>query len=200
MSEPTQPARPARATIDDPEQARLIGELDEVMATFLPPAAPSAAIVQQLMAAIEHPPQRYAPFFARIAALFDLSEDEAIAACARLAEPRSWRFAGLPGIKNMVVQGGPRVREAEALFVRFAPGLRFPRHVHTGPEHVLVLEGSYVDSSGTTHGPGELRSWEAGTRHGFRVGLREPCIAATVVFGRDFEALPLRLLARVLGR
>ena len=34
------------------------------------------------------------------------------------------------------------------MFARFAPGLRFPRHKHTGAERVLVLEGSYIDSDG----------------------------------------------------
>jgi anti-sigma factor ChrR (cupin superfamily) len=99
-----------------------------------------------------------------------------------------------------MVEGGPALKGAEVLFARFAPGLRFPRHVHTGPEHVLVLEGSYVDTDGFVHAAGELHVWESGSKHGFRVSASEPCIIAAVVYGRTFEALPLRLLARVLGR
>ncbi|HET8938850.1 MAG TPA: cupin domain-containing protein [Polyangiales bacterium] len=194
MSEPRQPQE------DDIESARLIAELDEAMASLLEPVAPRSLVLANLLAAVERPPQRYAPFYSRMADLFDLSEESVIAECTRLAEPSVWRFAGLPGVKNVIVQGGPRVHDAEVVFARFAPGLRFPRHVHTGIERVLVLEGSYVDSDGVSHAAGELREWEPGTKHGFQVSATEPCIIASVVFGRTFEALPLRLLARALGR
>lgn len=192
--------QPHDANEEELEQAQLIAELDETMAAALHPLAPSKLLLSQLLASIERPPLRYAPFYSRIAELFDLSEEAAIAECARLAEPNVWRFAGLPGIKNVVVHGGPRVKGAEVLFARFAPGLCFPRHKHTGTERVLVLEGSYIDSDGVEHGTGELRVWEAGTSHGFRISSDEPCIVAAVVHGRTFEAMPLRLLARVLGR
>ena len=36
--------------------------------------------------------------------------------------------------------------------------------------------------------------------HSFRVSLEGPCIIASVVFGRRFEAWLLRALAAVLGR
>lgn len=186
---------------EDLESARLVAELDEAMASLLQPVAPRSLVLAKLLATVERPPQRYAPFFSRIAALFDLPEEAAIAQCARLGEPDAWRFSGLPGVKNVMVQGGPAVEEAEeVLFARFSPGFRFPRHVHTGPERVLVLEGSYLDSSGILHAAGELREWEPGSKHGFRVSASEPCIVAAVVYGRTFEALPLRLLAKALGR
>jgi anti-sigma factor ChrR (cupin superfamily) len=181
------------------EQAQLIAELDESMAALLQPHAPSQQVLAQLLASIERPPMRYAPFYSRIAELFDLSEDGVTAECARLAEPDAWRFA-LPGIKKVLVEGGPRVQGAEVMFARFAPGLRFPRHKHTGPEHVLVLEGSYVESDGTKHGTGELCVWESGTSHGFRISSDEPCIVAAVVHGHTYEAMPLRLLVRAFGR
>jgi quercetin dioxygenase-like cupin family protein len=193
MSDPTQP-------FEDAASAALSAELAETMTAFLQPTAPSPEVLDRLLSAVAQPPQRYAPFFGRLAELFDLSEDVVVAHCARLADPSVWRFAGLPGIKNVMVEGGPRVEGAEVLFARFAPGLRFPRHVHTALERVLVLEGSYEDSEGVVHRAGELLEWQPGTRHGFRVGREEPCIAATVVYGRTFEALPFRLLARVLGR
>ena len=59
----------------------------------------------------------------RAAELFDLSEDDAIAQLARLADPKAWSFAGLPGISQAPIQGGPRVKSAETLFVRFKPGV-----------------------------------------------------------------------------
>ena len=161
---------------------------------------PSPALLSRLQASIARPPLCYAPFYARLAELFDLSQDAVIAQCARLAEPGAWRFAGLPGIRSMRVEGGPRVQGAEVVFARFEPGLRFPEHTHLGLERVLVLEGSYEDSQGVLHRAGELREWAAGSVHAFRVGRSAPCVSASVVFGRTFHALPLRLLARVLGR
>jgi hypothetical protein len=162
--------------------------------------APSAALFQRLQATIDEPPYRYAPFFARAAELFDLPESTIISELGRLAEPKVWKFAGLPGIQHAAINGGPKVASAETLFVRFAPGVRFPKHRHTGLERVLVLDGSYRDSTGVVHRAGELREWVEGTEHGFVVDPSEPCIFASVVFGRRFSAWPLRALASVLGR
>jgi anti-sigma factor ChrR (cupin superfamily) len=162
--------------------------------------APGAdpALLARLEATLSQPPHRYAPFFARAAELFDLPESDVIAQLARLKDPGSWAFAGLPGIAKVKVTGGPRVAEAETLFVRFSPGVRFPEHQHVGLERVLVLEGSYEDSNGVLHRAGELREWPSETAHSFRVG-KETCIFASVVFGRRFSSWPLRALARVLG-
>lgn len=157
-------------------------------------------VLGRLARTISEPPYRYAPFFARAAELFDLSEDAVIAQLERLRDPKVWRFAGLPGISHVAVEGGPRVQSAEALFVRFKPGVYFPSHRHTGLERVLVLEGSYEDSGGVRHGEGELREWQSGTAHSFKVSGGEPCIFASVVFGRRFDAWPLRALAKLLGR
>ena len=159
--------------------------------------APSFA---RLEAALSELPTRYAPFFGHCAELFDVSEDAVRAELARLRAPQVWSFAGLPGIAQVPVRGGPRVAAAETLFVRFAPGLRFPAHRHTGLERVLVLEGSYEDDGGVVHRAGELREWAAGSAHSFRVSPSAPCIIASVVYGRRFEAWPLRALAGLLGR
>jgi anti-sigma factor ChrR (cupin superfamily) len=196
MSDPFESPREGR---ENDEDAALAGELVGVMASLLEPMAPSEALWARLQATVAKPPDRYAPFFDRVAELFDLSNAAVIAEFARLAEPNVWRFAGLPGVRTVLVRGGPRVVGAEVSFARFAPGTRFPRHRHNGVERVLVLEGQYEDSHGIVHHAGELREWAPSTNHGFRVGP-EPCIFASVVFGREFEALPLRLLARALGR
>jgi len=200
MSESSRSPADKREALENEADAALAAELDILMASLLPPLAPSAALFARLQDTIERPPQRYAPFFTQLAELFDLTEDAVIAQCARLAEPGVWRFAGLPGVRNVHVEGGPRVQGAEVVFARFAPGLYFPRHTHTATERVLVLEGSYEDSAGLVHRAGELREWKPGSEHAFRVSKEEPCIIATVVFGREFRALPLRLLARALGR
>jgi hypothetical protein len=145
-------------------------------------------------------PYRYGPFFAKLAELLDWSEQTVVSELARLREPGVWKLAGLPGISKVVMKGGPRVQSAEVLFVRFKPGVRFPRHQHTGVERALVLEGSYSDDGGMVHGPGELREWAVGTEHAFEVHSGGPCILASVVYGRRFSAWPLRVLASVLDR
>ena len=164
------------------------------------PAPELDQLLNRIDKEISQPPHRYAPFYARAAELFNLSEEAIVAELARLREPGAWNFAGLPGISHVTVSGGPRVQSAETLFVRFKPGVYFPRHHHTGVERVLVLEGSYEDSHGVLHRPGELREWAPGTDHSFKVGGGEPCIFASVVFGRRFSAWPLRVLSTLLGR
>jgi hypothetical protein len=157
-------------------------------------------LLLRLDGTVSQAPYRYAPFFSRAAELFDLSEDAVMAELARLDDPKVWTFAGLPGIHHVSVRGGPRVKAAETLFVRFKPGVHFPGHQHTGLERVLVLEGSYEDSHGVQHLPGELREWPSGTEHSFKVHTGQPCIFASVVFGRRFHAWPLRALSKLLGK
>jgi anti-sigma factor ChrR (cupin superfamily) len=183
-----------------PEPAVQASELDLGLSSLLGEEQPSRAARARLLDALEQRPLRYAPFYARVAELFDLPEAAIERELARLGDPRTWQFAGLPGIHNVAVQGGPRVQSAETLFVRFAPGTYFPQHQHTGLERVFVLEGSYTDSHGVEHRQGELREWAAGTDHSFKVGQSETCIFASVVFGRRFDSWGLRALAKLLGR
>jgi hypothetical protein len=161
---------------------------------------PGADLLDRLEGAVREPPLRYAPFFARAAELFDLPEEVVVAELTRLRDPKVWSFTGLPGIANVEVKAGPAVAAAETLFVRFNPGVYFPRHRHLGLERVLVLEGSYEDSGGLVHRPGELREWASGTEHSFKVHEGGPCIFASVVFGRRFSSWPLRALASLLRR
>lgn len=183
-----------------PEDGTTAGASGANAAARAEEVAPRRALFDRLESSLRAPEHRYAPFFSRTAELFDLPEASVAEALARLAEPKAWRFAGLPGIHHVAVDGGPKVRSAETLFVRFAPGVRFPKHRHTGLERVLVLEGSYRDSGGVVHRAGELREWAEGSEHGFVVDPGQSCIFASVVFGRRFNAWPLRALASVLGR
>lgn len=163
-----------------------------------PAEAELAHALRRLELSVGELPHRYAPFFSNLAQLFDWPEETVISELTRLREPRVWRFAGLPGIAKVVAQAGPALQSAETLFVRFNPGVQFPRHRHTGIERVLVLEGSYEDDAGVVHRPGELREWAVGTEHAFKVHTGAPCIFASVVYGRRFDAWPLRALASLL--
>jgi anti-sigma factor ChrR (cupin superfamily) len=49
--------------------------------------------------------------------------------------------------------------------MRIQPGAVTIPHDHPGMEEFLVLEGDLVDSDGTTFGPGDFVSYEAGTHH-----------------------------------
>ena len=191
--------------VDASDVERSLLSLESALAEAAPASVRAGLAVpelafERLEQAISEPPYRYAPFFSRAAALFDISEEALVTQLAQLQRPRAWRFAGLPGIAQVSVDAGPSVESAETLFVRFNPGVHFPGHEHTGVERVLVLEGSYTDNHGVVHRPGELREWAAGTAHSFEIDRGGPCIIASVVFGRRFDSWPLRALAKLLGR
>src|SRR5262245_12839159 len=142
MSDPIESRRFNREALEqDEDVAMFVRELDVVMASALEPMDPSVGLLGRLQATVTEPAHRYAPFIDRVADLFDLSSDDAATQCAKLADPKAWRFAGLPGVHNIAVRGGPKVAGAETVFARFAPGTRFPKHCHGGFERVLVLEG-----------------------------------------------------------
>jgi anti-sigma factor ChrR (cupin superfamily) len=52
--------------------------------------------------------------------------------------------------------------------MRMQPGAVTIAHDHEGMEEFLILEGDLVDSDGTTFGPGDFVSYEAGTHHNSR--------------------------------
>ncbi len=182
------------ALADEPGlDATPIARLPELLE---PSAAPSG--LARLMAAVDAPPLRYAPFYGRVGRLFDLPEAAVAELLARTAEPEAWRKMPLPGLSVIDVQAGPGA-QGEARLVRFAPGMRFPKHRHPGPEAVLLLEGSYTDSSGCVYQSGDLHEMAPGSEHGFRVARDEPCIAASLQSGLEFTGLFMRLLAKIVG-
>lgn len=48
--------------------------------------------------------------------------------------------------------------------VRYAPGVSFPAHTHTGGEEILVLEGTFADENGVYPAGTYLRN-PPGSRH-----------------------------------
>lgn len=188
---------PARALLDElwdeasPEERATIGELHRL----LEPSAPPASIAARLARDVEELPLRYAPFFDRLAAVWDLPLDRVVTILESAKSPDAWRKTALPGLRLFDVQGGERVRGADVHLVRFSPGMRFPRHRHPGDEALFVLEGSYRDSSGRVVGPGDLQEMAAGSEHGFVVSRREPCVAASVQRGREFTGWLIRFLS-----
>lgn len=164
-------------------------------------APPDPALLHRLMEEVERLPLRYAPFYARLSELFDLPEHELEALLARAGEDGSWQRTLLPGVRRFAVAAGPRLGGSEAHLMRFAPGLRFPKHRHRGTETVFVLEGAYVDASdGTRVGPGERQDMADGTEHGLLVESGGPCVAAVISRGVDFTGPVLGRMARLFAR
>ncbi len=54
--------------------------------------------------------------------------------------------------------------QASAALLRYQPGATVPAHIHTGYEHVLVLDGSQSDANGT-HKQGSLVINPPGSQH-----------------------------------
>jgi len=75
-----------------------------------------------------------------------------------------WRASPAPGVeRRMLDRVGEEVAVATSV-VRYAPGSRFPVHVHEKGEEFLVLDGVFSDSSGD-YGPGCYVRNPPGTSH-----------------------------------
>jgi len=181
----------ADAPSDEPLADRQASELLEQMALLLESSPPSESLEARLLRETSTAPTRYAPFFARLAALFDLDEAAVEQSLQALADERSWKRTGLRGIDRIEIGPGPGLASARTSFVRFAAGAHFPKHRHLGFEQVFVLEGSYTDDDGVLHGPGNLHEMDVETEHEFWVAETEPCIAASVLHvGLRFRQWP----------
>ncbi|HEY6729058.1 MAG TPA: cupin domain-containing protein [Polyangiaceae bacterium] len=180
--------------VDKSASAREANDLLDRMAALIEASAPSPSLEARLLSETRVAPLRYAPFFSRLAALFDLEESAVEQQLAALANPGSWKRTGLKGVERVMVSAGPELASARTSFVRFAPGAHFPKHAHVGFEQVFVLEGCYTDDAGVRHGPGNLHEMVADTEHEFWVAESEPCIAASVLHqGLRFREWPLKL-------
>jgi predicted ChrR family anti-sigma factor len=184
----------------DPTDQRELLELVHRLPEALPLGGGPAALRARLLEETSHAPERYAPFTRALSDLFDLPREEIRALLQKSAEPRAWKWSGLPGIKKLPVAAGAARRGAQTYLVKFAAGVHFPAHHHDGLETVLIMAGEYTESTGKVYGTGDLHVMEPGTAHSFTIAKDEDCIAASLLHGGlNFRSLPLRLLARVLG-
>ena len=184
------------AGAEDPVGA---AELMVALAALSGPPVPSRSSRERLLASVRELPMRYAPFFQRVGALWDLPEERVCKVLTLAKDAAAWQRTILRGVRQIEVQGGPRTANARVRLLKFAPGVRFPRHRHLGLEHVLVLEGSYTDSDGQVVGPGDLQVMEPGSEHGLRVHAGEPCTAALAQFGMEFTGPLLRWVTKLGG-
>lgn len=185
-----------RSRVDDALQrsAELRAELQAIEETFtgialgLPPVPPSESARSRLLAAVEA--DRFGPFVARLAELFDLARDRMRAVLQQIDQAASWEAGPVPGLELIHFQGGPSVAGADTGFVRLPAGFTFPYHRHKGNERVFVLEGEFTDLvTNEVHRPGELVFRGAGSEHAFVVGKDRDLIFA-VVLEVGFEIIP----------
>ncbi|MDP2274231.1 MAG: cupin domain-containing protein [Archangium sp.] len=123
---------------------------------------------------------RLSYFASRVAALFDISTEEASTLLARAERNEGWEEGPAPGVSIMPVNAGPKVPEAMTALVKLTGGARFPMHPHFGPERVMVLEGGYHDSAGHEVWRGEVQDMEMGTEHDFVAFDGIGCVCASV--------------------
>jgi putative transcriptional regulator len=148
---------------------------------------------ERLQQAISELPLRYAPFYARLSSLWQLSLDDVRAELLRARDPGAWSHGLLPGLRIFNV-GGSQAKSPRARLLRFAPGARFPRHRHRESERVLVLEGGYADDSGAELHAGGEQTMAAGSEHELYILGSEPCVVAVSERGIAFTSWWLRWL------
>jgi hypothetical protein len=195
MIEPKPPEFAGDVLVEEPALGAPLERLPEL----LEPAQLSPGGLERLMSAVAEPPLRYAPFFERLSGLWDLSEADVRALLERSRDDDAWRRAPLPGLELLTLEGGPKIAGTHAYLARFAAGMKFPTHRHQGYEDVLILEGSYTDSSGTVYRSGDVHHMDGDTEHAFTIAPDEPCVAAAVHRGIRFSSLAMRVLAKLFG-
>jgi ChrR Cupin-like domain len=178
----------------------LLNVLHRLPEALGPEGGPAPSLRARLLDETSRAPERYAPFSRALGDLYGLPRSEVAALLGRSAEPGAWKRSGLPGVRKLPVRAGASCRGAQTYLVRFAAGARFPAHRHDGVETVLIMAGAYTESTGRVWATGDLHVMEPGTAHSFTIEKEEDCVAATVLRGGlNFRALPLRVLARLLG-
>jgi anti-sigma factor ChrR (cupin superfamily) len=145
----------------------------------LEPVDPPPALRQSILDAVASGPDRFAPMFDRLSALFDIAVDTARDYLARLTDPEGW-VELMPGLTYLDLEGGPAAPGTVGL-VCLDEGVRFPVHKHVGVEHVLVLKGGIRDMSGDEIWAGDMAEMPDGSEHWFEALGPEGLIYAVVV-------------------
>ena len=156
------------------------------LAEQLEPSAPSADLGSMILASL--PGQRFDRFAKDVTTLLDIDEDQALALLEGIDKSSNWSQGPVPGMTLYHVEGGPKVERAITGFTKIIAGGGFPEHKHLGVEHVLVIQGYFIDDvSGEKYGPGDLVVMEPNTRHSFRVLENGPDLTYLVVVQEGIE-------------
>lgn len=185
---------------DDRASTELVAlrEVASALAEALPPEPASASLRARLMASAGASEHRFAPFTRKLAQMIDVSLSRAGELLARIADPSAWIPAPeiADGVELIHLQGGPATVGADVGFVRVAPGVEYPDHVHHGGERVLFLQGAQREPSGAVARAGDELELAPGSRHDFVALPGEPLIFAVVVFDVEFPGRPDALRSR----
>ena len=108
--------------------------------------------------------------------------------------PEDYRWVDSPmsGVQRMMLDRvGDEIARATSL-VRYAPNSEFSRHVHTGGEEFLVLEGVFSDEHGDYPAGTYVRN-PVGTAHTPRIG-QEGCVIFVKLQQFDVEDQEARVI------
>ncbi|WP_170135703.1 cupin domain-containing protein [Nannocystis exedens] len=174
---------------DTPDIA--VAEAFTALSLALRPVPAPADMRARLLAAAAAPEARFSPFVARLSRLLDLAQERVRQLLVSLARPDVWERV-LPDVELFHLEGGPATVGADVGFVRVAAGAHFPHHNHLGDEHVLVLQGGFVEDDGTVVRAGGSSYRAPGSSHSLTALPGQDLLYAVVVFGVEFPGLPPR--------
>lgn len=167
-----------------PPPQRLVHTL-ATLPLALAPASPPAGLRALLLDAVssDDPVVRYAGFARRFGRLFQLDEERVRAVLASSGPGATWE-PYIPGVGLLHFEPGPALAGIDAGIVRFAAGMKYPRHAHLGDEHMLILAGGLVDDeTGARSLAGDYLLMPPGSSHGFTILPDEDCVAAVLLHG-----------------
>lgn len=177
----TEELRAAKAHVESCEECRAgqlraqqaLGALAGSVTAEKAPAGVKVKLVDRIRSE-----SRLTHFAPEVAALYDLSLEDAKALLEKANDVSLWSDGPGPGVQLLPVNAGPKAAERINALVKVEPGAQFPHHDHPGHERVMVLEGGYLDSGGVEVWRGEVQEMMGGTSHGFRALGRNACICA----------------------
>lgn len=129
------------------------------------PVAPPPELRARVLAAVAAD-GRFGRFVDRVAQILDVTMARARELLRGIDEPSSWVDGPDAGCDLFHLEGGSATMQAVCGFVRIKPGATFPEHQHVGVETVLVLQGSFRDTLGSTVHAGTEVEMAGGTSHG----------------------------------
>lgn len=165
------------------ETSAVDSDLVSTLADALPQRPPGSSLRARLLTSVASPALRWAPFFDKLGALFDLDDAALVRMAERAAVPSEWQPGPLPTVQLFHLHGGPAITGADAGLVRVEPCVHFPEHRHLGEERTLILEGEALESNGVSRRPGDALNMPANSSHAFEVGPGRALIYALVLFG-----------------
>jgi hypothetical protein len=168
-----------------------LAQLSEALDSVAPAPDARARLIAEVPAK-----GRFEQFAEATAKMLDLGIEQAKALLDRL-EDKSIFSDELPGISFFWCEGGPAVANAVRGFVRVKAGTAFPNHEHIGDEIVLVLQGTFVDTTrGITFHVGDSDTMKAGTSHEYLVPEGGPDLLKLSVTQAGLRAMGLTYLPR----